>query len=919
MTAHFQAGTEILAPVDDLTGPIPEQLAVSLFAAPATISTRPTRLELTWPELVARLSTHERRRTKDGRGWSGATYTRGTTRKNVNVVEWSVAGADIEHVTLDDVQQLCEHLEQLGLAYVMYSTFAFEPEEPRVRFAIPLTKAVPAEGYPDVWRRSDAYLFGGKNDPNTKDASRMLYVPTAPEDATTLVKVGEGLALDWEKLPAAPTLGTIKDGATKRGADVGVGRETMNFLLFGAPVGEQRLRALAATRSLLAAGKSIEETADKVWQGLRASPCGDPAKPWTYEDALAFAEDLAKREPTTLEQWPELTLGDDGGKAYFSPGEPANGQATVAPKDQVVASALLNGKRHTTYADGRVVTAPVESPTTDGEAAPSEPTANGTEHQDATGAPAEEATPRQTDAEPSAPQTFNQTEMGIAEVLVHLHGQDLRFCHQWGSWLAWDGRRHRRDLTGEAPRRAKATVRSVYTIAAKTEDDKQRRALLAWAKGLEKSATVTSMLKLAQSEPDIPILPEDMDADPFLFNVLNGTVDLRTGNLRPHDRADTITKLAPVAYDQAAECPTFLAFLERVVPDEHVRAFLRRFVGYSLTGDTREQCLLFLHGGGANGKSTLLTALQAVMGDYARQAAPELLVSRGGDRHPTELADLFGARAVVSVEVDEGKRLAETLVKQMTGGDRMKARFMRTDFFEWAPTHKLFLAANHRPEIRGTDYAIWRRIHLVPFVVTIPEGERDPKLGAKLLAELPGILNWALAGCLDWQQDGIGVPKAVRDATEAYRAEQDILADFLVERCVVDPQAWAKASDLHKAYTAWCEEGGHKAVNTTAFGRRLTERGFRAARVGKAQARAWKGLRLRLPDEPADTFGGADGFRHDFPDESLPGAREDDMPKNASNVSADDNPSADDGTCPACRRDLASDELPCPACVEVTA
>ena len=176
-------GESARAPTENLTGPIPDQLAISLFSAPATTSIRPTRIELPWPELVERLSTHERRRTKDGRGWSGATYKPGTTRKNVNVVEWSVAGADIEHVTLDDVQQLCEHLGELDLAYVMYSTYRFEPEEPRVRFAIPLTKAVPAERYPDAWRRIDAYLFGGKNDPNTKDASRMLYVPTAPEGA----------------------------------------------------------------------------------------------------------------------------------------------------------------------------------------------------------------------------------------------------------------------------------------------------------------------------------------------------------------------------------------------------------------------------------------------------------------------------------------------------------------------------------------------------------------------------------------------------------------------------------------------------------------------------------------------------------------------------------------------------------------
>ena len=263
-----------------------------------------------------------------------------------------------------------------------------------------------------------------------------------------------------------------------------------------------------------------------------------------------------------------------------------------------------------------------------------------------------------------------------------------------------------------------------------------------------------------------------------------------------------------------------------------------------------------MHGGGANGKSTFIAVLQAMLGDYAKQAAPELLVSRGGDHHPTELADLFGARLVASVEVDDGKRLAESLVKQMTGGDKMKARFMRQDFFEWVPTHKLFLAANHRPEIRGTDYAIWRRIHLVPFTVTIPEDERDPKLGEKLRVELPGILNWAIAGCLDWQQNGLGVPQAVRTATEEYRQEQDVLADFLAEHCVIDPQAYAVAGILYKTYTTWCEADGANPISRTAFGRRLTERGFRAEkpRIGGKQTRVWRGLGLATPtDDPSGT------------------------------------------------------------------
>jgi P4 family phage/plasmid primase-like protien len=854
------------APDLDLAGPIPATFKISSFSAPASTSAKPTRREVTLDELVKLLTTHERRRNKDGRGWSGATYKPGTTRANANVIEWSVAGSDFDRLSMDDYTELRERLVGAGLTFIVYSTYSSTESDFHFRLAIPLTKPVPKARYADIWHRMNAHLFGGKNDPQTKDPSRMLYLPAAPEGVTTVAEYVPGLALEWENLPEAPAQMEPASGGSVFGQDVGIGRQTLEFIALGAPDGQQRGAALRATRSLLAAGYSVEDTAQKVWQGLQASPVGKADDPWTYEHALEFAEDFAKRKPTPLEEWPELKLN---GRIKVN-GQP-NGKADGAVID-------FEGY------DGFRTVATETTSTADGAS---------TNEDESTDEPPTPAT-----KEP----TFAATEMGASELLVHLHGGDLRFSHPWGQWLDWDGRRYRRDLTGEARRRAKQAIRSVYAEAAKIGNDKQRKAIVEWARKLEKSATVAAMLKLAEVEPGIPILPEEMDRDSFLLNVMNGTVDLRTGQIHPHDRADNITKLAPVYFDPEATCPTFLAFLERVLPDPDVRAFLQRMTGYAMTGDTSEQCLCFMCGGGANGKSTFLGVIQHMLGDYARQAAPELLVSRGGDRHPTELADLFGARLVTSIEVDEGKRLAETLTKQMTGGDPMKARFMRQDFFQWIPTHKLFLAANHRPEIRGTDHAIWRRIHLVPFTVTIPKPERDRRLPERLLAELSGILNWVIAGCLDWQRNGLGVPQAVEDATEAYRQEQDILADFLNERCVIDPQAWAKASDLYKSYAVWCEEGGDKPVSTTAFGRRLTERGFRAARGGRPQTRGWKGLRLRLPDEPVDTFEGEDRFRHGFADQSSDSFYEDDIGKTASNPSKDENVSTpgDGFVCFAC-------------------
>lgn len=440
------------------------------------------------------------------------------------------------------------------------------------------------------------------------------------------------------------------------------------------------------------------------------------------------------------------------------------------------------------------------------------------------------------------------TDSGNAERLVDQYGDVIRFCHPWGVWLAWDGQRWKRDELGAVEGMSKSVARSIYGEIPTGATKEERATILKHAIKSESAAGRAAMIRWARSEGGIPILPDQMDRDPFLLNVLNGTVDLRTGQLRPHDQADNITKLAPVMFDANAECPTFLTFLDRVLPDLEVRRFLRRITGYGMTGVTWEQCLAFFYGGGANGKSTFLDVIQDMLGDYAQTAAPDLLTSRGGDRHPTELADLFGARWVSSIEVDEGKRLAETLVKQMTGGDKMKARFMRTDFFQWTPTHKLFLAANHKPEIRGTDYAIWRRIRLIPFMVTIPENERDGNLGEKLRAELPGILNWAIAGCLEWQQGGLGIPQAIRDATEEYREEQDVLARFIEEKCVVDAQAWVTSSTLYAVYVAWARAGGEEPITNTAFGKRLNERGFTTGRKASGD-RIRAGIRLIGSDE----------------------------------------------------------------------
>jgi len=447
------------------------------------------------------------------------------------------------------------------------------------------------------------------------------------------------------------------------------------------------------------------------------------------------------------------------------------------------------------------------------------------------------------------------TDLGNAERFVDEHGERVRYCHPWGKWLVFDGRRWVPDDAGLVEAMMKATVRNIYREAAAAEDDKERKAIADHAKRSEARKRITDALHLAKSEAGIPVSPSELDADPWLLNCENGTIDLRPGELREHRREDLITKLIPTTHDQEATAPTFEVFLERILPSEPVRRFVQRAVGYAATGIVSEEILPILHGVGANGKSTLINACMEVLGDYAIQAAPDLLLAKRGS-HPTELADLFGARFVASVEVEEGRRLAESLVKQLTGRDPIKARRMREDFWQFDPTHTVFLATNHRPEVRGTDHAIWRRIRLVPFTVTIPRAEQDKALPEKLRAELPGILRWIIEGCRAWQREGLGEPREVLAATGQYREDMDVLAAFIADRCVVHPSASAGATPLYNAYKEWCEEHGETKEKQTKFGLRLRERGFRDDRDSKTRRKIWRGIGLFSNEDPPNSTGG---------------------------------------------------------------
>lgn len=455
----------------------------------------------------------------------------------------------------------------------------------------------------------------------------------------------------------------------------------------------------------------------------------------------------------------------------------------------------------------------------------------------------------------------NLTDLGNAQRLVARHGADLRYCELWRRWLVWDGRRWQKDETGEIYRRAKETTRAIYVEASREADEDQRKRIAKWAFNSEAERRIEAMVKLARSEPGIAITPEDLDRQPWLLNVQDGTLDLQRGELRPHRREDLLTKLAPVHYDPKAECPLWLAFLNRIMGgNARLIGYLQRYVGYTLTGDGCEKVLLVGHGGGDNGKTTFVETVLALLGeDYAMTTPEATIAATRSDAIPNDVARLRGARFVVVSETAQDLRLNEGRIKAMTGRNRIAARFMHAEWFEFVPEFKLFIETNHRPQVQGTDNAIWNRLKLVPFAVAIPKVEQDKELPAKLREELPGILRWAVEGCLTWQREGLGEPEEIQAATADYRGDMDTLGDFIAAHCTLGEHERAKSTDLYAAYRGWSERvRGERPMSQVAFSTALIDRGFQ--RTKSRGVMTYRGVGLSnptladVPPTPANPF-----------------------------------------------------------------
>lgn len=439
------------------------------------------------------------------------------------------------------------------------------------------------------------------------------------------------------------------------------------------------------------------------------------------------------------------------------------------------------------------------------------------------------------------------------------YGDALRYTAAWGRWSQWTGAVWEQDSTLEVYNLVRQVCRAE---SARCEDKRV-------ATRMKSEVTRAAVERFARDDRRHAAVIDQWDSDPWILNTPGGLVDLRTGKLLPSDRLGYCTKIAAVT--PGGNCPLWKSFLARITNDNReLQEFMQRMIGYSLTGVTREHALFFLYGTGANGKSVFLNTISDLMGDYAQTAPIETFIDSKNERHPTDLAGLRGARMVSATETEDGRRWAESKLKSITGGDRIAARFMRQDFFEFSPVFKLVIAGNHKPGLRTVDEAMRRRFNLLPFTVTIPTAERDLELTEKLREEWGGILQWAIEGCLAWQSKGLHRPAVVSEATESYLAAEDALARWIEDRTETEkPDSWESATALFSDWRGWSEANGEFIGSQKRFSENLTARGF--AQVRTKAARGFRGIRLRNPsaDRPGD---GCDGSVH-YPRHARAGER----------------------------------------------
>ncbi len=448
---------------------------------------------------------------------------------------------------------------------------------------------------------------------------------------------------------------------------------------------------------------------------------------------------------------------------------------------------------------------------------------------------------------------YDKSDMDFASIFINHHRDDIRALHNFyatdrlntfSKWLTYDGKRWAPDNKGNIFGLVRETVKKLLIEASHCSDRKLATKIEDCVAVLKNMPKQKSMLYQAATDPRITVESWEMDSDIYLFNCLNVTISLSDGNVtvRKHDRIDNISKIALVQYDPDAQCPQWDAFINQAcMGNTELIAFVKRSVGLSLTGDVSEQCLLFVFGPGGNGKSVFFKVLMTIFNDYAQKAPSAMLAQQRYTPVPNDVARLQGTRFVVASELDESMVFDEAKVKDLTGGDAIVARFFRQEFFEFEPRFKLWLYGNHKPVIRGTDVGIWRRIYLIPFIATIEEKILFGKLVATLLKEASGILNWALAGYMDYVQNGLSVPTTVFQATTSYKNEQDVISRFLTEKCITNAISTCTVKDLYGSYSKWCQENGEQLLSQRKFNNKLREMKF-VTKAGTNNKTEWTGI-----------------------------------------------------------------------------
>lgn len=436
------------------------------------------------------------------------------------------------------------------------------------------------------------------------------------------------------------------------------------------------------------------------------------------------------------------------------------------------------------------------------------------------------------------------SEGGNAERFVAQHGEDWRFDCAACAWLHWDGKCWATDQRGDVREAARETLSRMLDSARRLPDGDERKQLFKHALKSDGARPIGGMLELAK--PKLAVLAHELDSDPFALNVANGIVDLRDGSLRPHSRDALCTKLAPVEYRPDARSEVWERLLADALGDAETVAFLQRAIGYSATADTREEKCFAVLGPGATGKSTVIEAIKNALGDYSKTSDFEAFVARQDVGSPRpDIARLAGSRFVSSIEVEDGRRLASAIVKSVTGGDTVTARFLYGREFEFRPALKLWMVANYAPKVRHDDDGTWRRMLRIPFERVVPVEQRDPTLKARLREpeHLRAVLAWVVAGAVDWKANGLRVPERVQAATEDYRADMDPLRNFFEDCALLDPMLWTASGTLRAAFDRWCSETGAQTIKSgKTFAQLLRGHGLTEGKRG--DIRGWVGIAI---------------------------------------------------------------------------